>query len=309
MRDISLKASSKRIAEAKISLRMSKNLLEILKNKQVPKGDVLEISKAVGFNAAKFTSTLLPFCHPILLEYMKVEYEFKDYGLDVLVCLKTIAKTGVEMEALTASSIIAVNIYDMLKPFGEDIEITDLKLLSKQGGKSSFDFDLNCENIQARIIIVSDSLSKGEGQDKSSTIIINKLQEYNISNIDYEVIPDEKLEIEKCLNRAVENNIELIFTSGSTGLSKRDILPEFMETYIDREIPGLNEYLRIEGQGHNPYAIFSRAISGQKKNSLIISLPGSSSAVKEAMELLIPNIFHILEQMNQESSRLLNAHK
>ncbi|WP_424281185.1 cyclic pyranopterin monophosphate synthase MoaC [Eudoraea sp.] len=137
MVDITHKKSTLRTAIAQAIVHVSsKDTIEAILNKKVPKGDVFAMSKAAGLLGVKKTSDLLPDCHPLPIEYTDIVYEVKDLQIKILITVKTIYKTGVEVEAMHGASIVALNMYDMLKPIDKGIEISSIKLLQKTGGKS-----------------------------------------------------------------------------------------------------------------------------------------------------------------------------
>jgi cyclic pyranopterin phosphate synthase len=124
---------------AQAIVEMPPAVLERLRSRTLDKGDALEIARAAGILAAKRTSDLLPLCHPLPVEKLDIHYEFDTSQVRVLVSVGTHARTGVEMEALTAAGIAALTLYDMLKPHaGTDLAIREILLLEKTGGKSDF---------------------------------------------------------------------------------------------------------------------------------------------------------------------------
>ena len=139
MRDVSEKNITLRIAVAQAIVEMPGAVLERLKARTLDKGDALEIARAAGILGAKRTWELLPLCHPLPVEKLDLHYEFGANSVKVIVEVGTHARTGVEMEALTAASIAALTLYDMLKPHaGTDLAIREVLLLKKTGGKSDF---------------------------------------------------------------------------------------------------------------------------------------------------------------------------
>lgn len=138
MVDVSEKETSARRAVASGKVLLSEKTLEILKSQTNPKGNPLEIARIAGIMGAKKTSELIPLCHQINLSKVEVKAEIKDYGIYLEAEAKTASQTGVEMEALTAVSIAALTIYDMCKAVQKDIEISEIKLELKTGGKSEF---------------------------------------------------------------------------------------------------------------------------------------------------------------------------
>lgn len=137
MRDVSPKEVTLRVAVAQAVVDVPPAVLKRLREKTLDKGDALEISRAAGILAAKRTWELLPLCHPIPVERLDLSYQFGADSVTVLVEVATHARTGIEMEALTAASICALCLYDMLKPHaGTELMIRDVLLLKKTGGKS-----------------------------------------------------------------------------------------------------------------------------------------------------------------------------
>lgn len=138
MVDISGKDVTTRRAIASCRVKLSASTVATLRSQENPKGDPLEIARIAGIMAAKKTPELIPLCHQIDLTKVNVTAELKDDGVYLEAEAITDAKTGVEMEALTAVSIAALTIYDMCKAVQKDIEITDVRLESKKGGKDDF---------------------------------------------------------------------------------------------------------------------------------------------------------------------------
>lgn len=138
MVDVSRKESATRRAVASCRVLLSEETLEVLRSQTNPKGDPLEIARIAGIMGAKKTSELIPLCHQINLSKVNVTAEIRDFGIYLEAEAITDAKTGVEMEALTAASVAALTIYDMCKAVQKNIEITDLRLESKTGGKEDY---------------------------------------------------------------------------------------------------------------------------------------------------------------------------
>jgi cyclic pyranopterin phosphate synthase len=138
MWDVSEKEPTVRTARARSFLRMSTTTLEAIQSGTVPKGDPLPVAKVAAVMAAKSTPTFIPYCHPLPIESVKVDFVFQAEGVEVTTVVKTSAKTGVEMEALAAATVAALTLYDMLKQLDMGMTIERVELLDKTGGKSDF---------------------------------------------------------------------------------------------------------------------------------------------------------------------------
>lgn len=138
MVDISDKDDSLRTAEAYAEVSVSDEVFKKIKENKISKGDVLTTARLAGIQAAKRTSELIPLCHNILISQVKIDIELNsgEKSVEINAFAKTVAKTGIEMEALTAVSVSALTIYDMCKSIDKSIVIKEIKLISKTGGKS-----------------------------------------------------------------------------------------------------------------------------------------------------------------------------
>lgn len=137
MVDITQKQNTHRTALAEAVVRVSSpDTIKAIEENKVPKGDVFEMSRAAGFLGVKKTSDLLPDCHPLPIEFAGINYSIEGLEIRIHVEIKTFYKTGVEVEAMHGASVVALNLYDMLKPIDKGVEIGRIRLLQKRGGKS-----------------------------------------------------------------------------------------------------------------------------------------------------------------------------
>ena len=274
MVDITHKSSTLRIAEAHATLRVSKQeTIDAIKNDTVPKGNVFAMSKAAGLLGVKKTSELLPDCHPLPVEFTGIDFEIN--GLDILikVVVKTIYKTGVEVEAMHGA----------------------IKLQQKKGGKSDFKKS-DTSTINAGIIVCSDSLSKGEGRDGSGKVIEEQLSKFEIPVSNTVIVPDEVAAIQEKIKELLHTN-NLIIITGGTGLSPRDVTPEALIPMLDKRMPGTEETIRRYGQERTPFAMLSRSVVGTIGNSLLIALPGAPKGVSESLDAVLPYLFHTFSML------------
>ena len=299
MVDITYKSNTLRVATAEAQVRVSKpETIEALLNRTVPKGDVFEMAKAAGLLAVKKTSDLLPDCHPLPIEYTAVEYRIEDLTIWISMTVKTIYKTGVEVEAMHGVSVVALTFYDMLKPLDKGVEIHQIRLLEKKGGKSDQKKDFS--ELQAAVVVCSDTLSAGIGEDRSGRILIEKLTTWHIQTQEYSIVPDEKERIQQKVRSLQQAGFDLVLLTGGTGLSPRDVTPEAIRELLDREIPGIAEVGRQYGQQRVPTALLSRALGGLVGQTLVIAMPGSSGAATEYMDALFPQVLHVFHALAQK---------
>jgi cyclic pyranopterin monophosphate synthase len=303
MVDITHKISTLRSATAMATVKVSlPETIEAIAKNLVPKGNVLEMAKTAGLFAVKNTHLSIPDCHPLPIEYTAVAYEIKDLTIDILFTVKTVYKTGVEVEAMHGASIVALTMYDMLKPIDKNIEISTIKLIEKKGGKSSYKNKFR-DALKAAVFVCSDSIFAGEKEDRSGRIIVEKLESYGVETSHYEIIPDEIDFIQDRTKKFVQENQLVIFTGG-TGLSPRDVTPEALEPLLENRIPGIEEAIRNYGQDRMPYAMLSRSVAGTIGDSLVLALPGSTNGAKESMDAVFPHVlhvFHILKRSNHDT--------
>lgn len=297
MINITHKISTHRTAIAQAIVRVSsEETIKTLIEKRVPKGDVFEMSKTAGLYAAKRTSDMIPDCHPLPIEYTAITHEVNGLEIIIRVEIQTIYKTGVEVEAMHSASVVALTIYDMLKPIDKNITIERILLLEKSGGKSDY-LKKESTGIKAAVIVCSDSISKGSKEDRAGKAIMNKLKQCGVEVTDYIVIPDEKEEIITKTKNYCSQNLNIVILTGGTGLSPRDITTESLEEIIEKRIPGIEEAMRSYGQMRTPYSMLSRSVTGLIENTLVLGLPGSTKGASGSMDALFPHILHIFKVM------------
>lgn len=293
MVEITHKNTSLRIALAQAIVQVSKQeTIDAVVNKTVPKGDVFEMAKTAGLFAVKKTSNIIPDCHPLPVEYTKVNYRIEDLKIFIEIEVKSIYRTGVEVEAMHGASVIALTMYDMLKPIDKGIEINNIKLIEKKGGKSDWK-DKFPKDLKATVVVCSDTISKGLKEDRAGLAIIEKLKACDVEIKDYLIVPDEIDDIRNVLINQSREKTDLLIYTGGTGLSVRDVTPEAIQPLLDREIPGIAEAMRKYGQDRTPLSMLSRSLAGVRDNTLILALPGSTKGASESMDAIFPSVLHL----------------
>ena len=154
---------------------------------------------------------------------------------------------------------------------------------------------------RALVLTISDTASAGGRVDLSGPEAKRILEEGGFEVTAVEVLPDERGDIESRLRRASDEGFQLVVTSGGTGLSPRDVTPEATQAVIDRSVPGIADLMRLESLKVTPRAALSRAVSGIRRSTLIINLPGSVKGVRECLAAVRPILAHAVETLQQSS--------
>lgn len=295
MLSVTDKIETRRTAVASSILAAGPSTLERVKANDLPKKDVLAVARTAGILAAKKTSEIIPFCHPIPLDYVGVEFELKEGCVVITATVEAVWKTGVEMEALTAAGVAALTLYDMLKPIDAGMKIKELGLVKKKGGRSDFK-EFIPEGFKAAVVVTSDGTHQGTRQDKSGKIILERLKGFGIC-ASYFILPDDQREVAKKLKALCDEGVDLVVTTGGTGLGPRDVTVEATRDIMEREVPGMMEAARSYGQRRTPYAMLSRGLAAQRGKTLILNLPGSSNGTREALNSIFPAVFHAYPMM------------
>jgi molybdenum cofactor biosynthesis protein MoaC len=275
--------------------------IRAIRSGNLPKADPIAVARVAGIQAAKNTSLLIPYCHQVPLDFVRVEMELRKDRIEITAEVKAVWKTGVEMEALAAASGAALTLYDMLKIIDETMEITTVKLDLKRGGKSDFHSEASIQKLRAAVLVLSDKASRGEREEKSGRAIVQRLRTFGLKTISYQVLPDEAdLLRDELLRQCDQKKVDLVLTTGGTGLSPRDITPDVAQEIIERRLDGVSERLRSFGQERIRTAMLSRGIAGVRGTTVIVTLPGSPTAVNESLDVLLPWLFHSFRMMRGE---------
>ena len=293
--DITHKPTTLREATATALVTVSDpSTIAAVKEKRVPKGDVLESARVAALFGVKKTHELIPDCHPLPVEHAEVGFTVGEQEIIVTMKVRTIYRTGVEVEAMHGASVAALTIYDMLKPIDKGVVIGGIRLLEKKGGKS--DWKDRFENpVKAAVLVISDSVSSGKKEDRAGTTIVERLEQLGVACSGTTVVPDEPEQIATQVRAWAGEDLDLVLTTGGTGLSPRDRTPEAIAPLLDREVPGIMEAARSYGQERMPWAMMSRGIAGMIGRTLVITLPGSTRGAQETLDALFPFVLHVVK--------------
>ena len=307
MIDIGEKKDTQRRAVASGVFFAEASTISRIKDRTLPKGDVIVLSEVAGIQGAKKTSELLPLCHPLSLTSVKVWHEFEPNQIRVFCEAKTVGKTGVEMEALGGVTAALLCIYDLTKGIDPVLRIGEIQLEIKEGGKTGVYLrpgaevvkqtpQKNLEGLNSAILVMSDRCFKKEAEDLAGPAALTWLKDQGSEVVKCQVLPDDRNILKNELSQLIKSNsLELIITSGGTGLSPRDItletVMEVAREFNGREVPGFGELLRADGAKKTEMSWLSRSTAVLIGKTLIVCLPGKPSAVVEGLS----SISHLIQ--------------
>lgn len=311
MIDVSAKEATPRRARARGRILMAPGTAQRIARRDMPKGDVLAMAEIAGIMAVKNTALLLPLCHPLPIESVKLVCRVRDDGVEVACEVKTISKTGVEMEALCGAQAALLAIYDLTKIVDPALEISDLRLEFKEGGKSGFwshpksesqaatpasvhaDAGGSFKGLRVAVITISDRCSRGESEDRSGPRLCELAKGDGAEIVGHRLVSDDIAEIRRAVGDSLEFGVDVILTTGGTGPGVRDVTPEALHGLVEKEFRGIGELLRFfGGTSGTKCSYLSRSLGGLIGDRLIIAFPGSVRAVTEgywAVRDLIPH--------------------
>lgn len=294
MRDISFKNTTLRTATACADLIATSDTLARVKVGNTPKGDPIPVAKVAAIQATKKTTEWIPYCHNIPIEHVDVRFEFLPDRIRVSVYVVSIAKTGVEMEAITGAAAAVITLYDMLKMIDDSMEIVAIRLLEKTGGKSDM-AKHSCW--RARVVVASDRASNGAYEDRSGPILVEGLQLHGATEVERVVVSDDVSAIQDAVQTGVDRGTEVIIVTGGTGVGPRDHTYDVITNLIETPLPGVCAAFLNYSQARNPSAMLARPVAGISGQSVILAVPGSPAACRDALASLFPALLHVSEML------------
>jgi molybdenum cofactor synthesis domain-containing protein len=194
--------------------------------------------------------------------------------------------------------VAALTLYDMLKMFDTSMAVEEVVLVDKRGGKSDFATRLEPPP-RAAVIVLSDSAAAGHKADLSGRLLHERLQAAGFEVQPVVILPDEPERLVAALTACADaQRLDLVLTSGGTGLGPRDRTPEAMDAVFEREVPGLAEALREHGRERTPFAALGRGRAGVRGTTLIVNLPGSPDAARDALDAGLRTMQHALSMLH-----------
>lgn len=317
MADVRRKPVSARRAVA-VGELLAGEAFAAIAERRLPKGDALAMAEIAGIQGAKQASAWMPLCHPLPLEYVDVRcVPLAGRNAVRVYCeVATTARTGVEMEALAGASAALLTLYDLTKPVEPALAINGVRLLFKEGGKRGLWLHPDgiseeeteryrpratprLDHVPALVVTMSDRASVGSYEDRSGPVAIDALEALG-AQVQYELLPDNEVQLAGMLRRHAAAGTELALCLGGTGLGPRDRTPEALAQVATRRVPGLPELVRSAGSQSTELAWLSRAESVLVGQMLVVSLPGSPRAVAQGMATLAPLLAHALAMIQGE---------
>lgn len=311
MIDVGAKNISRRRAIARGAIRLGAETMQMIRQGNSPKGNILAIAEVAGIMAAKNTSNLLPLCHQLGLDSVKIWFDIGEHQVHAHCEVICSAKTGVEMEALVGVNVCLLTMYDLAKAIDPVIEISDIYLEKKEGGKSGVWTHPKAtvvehenglivptfQGVRYAIGTLSDRASQGIYQDESGTLLRDYCRERSGAESIYRIIPDDEEALRNLIIDSTEQCVDLVLLTGGTGVSNRDITPDTIQKMASKELVGFGELQRYFGSKQTKLAWLSRVSAYVVQDMLVVLFPGSPKAVRQGLDAIGELIPHALKML------------
>ncbi|HEV7623887.1 MAG TPA: bifunctional molybdenum cofactor biosynthesis protein MoaC/MoaB [Amnibacterium sp.] len=314
MVDVGAKAVTHRTALARGRLETTPEVVALLVADGLPKADALATARIAGIAGAKRTSDLIPLCHPLPLDGVTVDLVPDGDGVVIEARTRTTARTGVEMEALTAVAVAGLTLHDMVKAVDPRATLTGVQLVAKTGGKRG-DWTRDAtddarpegpgEPAGGTVLVVSTGAARGDRQDTTGARIVEWLDGLGLATRSATVVADA--DVAEGLRAALAARPAVLLTTGGTGPSPTDTTPEATAALLDRPLPGVAEAIRARAA--TPTAALGRGLAGIADGTVVVNLPGSPGGVDDALAVLADLLPHLLQQVRGRADHEHGAHQ
>jgi len=331
MVNVGAKDVTARAARAHALVACTPHAQTLLRTGELKKGDALAIARIAAIAATKKTPDLIPLCHPIAITGVNVEVTVVEQGVDLVATVSTADRTGIEMEALTAVTVGALNIIDMIKAVDRSAHIAYARIEHKEGGRSgtwtrNSDGTMThgvgdgvgdgvdgvagnkvpsqtngTQSVQPNphlvgVLTISDRAAAGKRADETGPYITQRVESWGYQATAI-TVPDDVDAIRQAVTTMQHEGAWLIITTGGTGISPTDHTPQALEPLITLPLPALTSALQATGVGKAPGALLTRTLAGIMDRTALIALPGSPGAVRDGLDVLETVREHLAEQL------------